>query len=60
MTKSSSSCGSPRDAVDYQNEVAQDLKKLLSGYELPLALAVYNPGEAAGNRFGGLWIPGRS
>jgi soluble lytic murein transglycosylase-like protein len=30
------------------------LKKLLSRYELPLALAAYNAGEAAVNRFGGI------
>ena len=32
----------------------QHLKKLLSRYELPLALAAYNAGEAAVNRFGGI------
>jgi len=30
------------------------LKKLLSRYELPLALAAYNAGEAAVDRFGGI------
>jgi hypothetical protein len=30
------------------------LKKLLSRYDLPLALAAYNAGEAAVNRFGGI------
>jgi soluble lytic murein transglycosylase-like protein len=32
----------------------QHLKKLLSRYDLPLALAAYNAGEAAVNRFGGI------
>ena len=32
----------------------QHLKKLLSRYDLPLALAAYNAGEAAVNRFGGM------
>jgi soluble lytic murein transglycosylase-like protein len=30
------------------------LKKLLSRYDLPLALAAYNAGEAAVDRFGGI------
>jgi soluble lytic murein transglycosylase-like protein len=30
------------------------LKKLLSQFELPLALAAYNAGEAAVRRFGGI------
>jgi Transglycosylase SLT domain len=32
----------------------QHLKKLLSRYDLPLALAAYNAGEAAVDRFGGI------
>jgi hypothetical protein len=32
----------------------QHLKKLLSRYDLPLALAAYNAGEAAVDRFGGV------
>jgi hypothetical protein len=32
----------------------QHLKKLLTRYELPLALAAYNAGEAAVDRFGGI------
>ena len=32
----------------------QHLKRLLSRYDLPLALAAYNAGEAAVNRFGGI------
>ncbi len=32
----------------------QHLKNLLSRYDLPLALAAYNAGEAAVNRFGGI------
>src|SRR5262245_1722175 len=32
----------------------QHLKKLLSRYDLPLALAAYNAGDAAVNRFGGI------
>jgi hypothetical protein len=32
----------------------QHLKKLLARYELPLALAAYNAGEAAVDRFGGI------
>jgi hypothetical protein len=48
------------DAVDCPNEVARDLKKLLSRYELPLPLAVYNAGEAAVNRCGGIPILSRS
>ena len=32
----------------------QHLKKLLSRYDLPLALAAYNAGEAAVHRFGGI------
>jgi hypothetical protein len=50
----------PRTSVDYPSEVAQGLKTLLSRYELPLALAVYNAGEAAVNRFGGLSVLSRS
>jgi soluble lytic murein transglycosylase-like protein len=32
----------------------QHLKKLLARYDLPLALAAYNAGEAAVDRFGGI------
>jgi soluble lytic murein transglycosylase-like protein len=32
----------------------QYLKKLLSRYDLPIALAAYNAGEAAVDRFGGI------
>ena len=32
----------------------QHLKRLLSRYDLPLALAAYNAGEAAVDRFGGI------
>src|SRR6266850_1192202 len=32
----------------------QHLKRLLTRYDLPLALAAYNAGEAAVNRFGGI------
>jgi soluble lytic murein transglycosylase-like protein len=32
----------------------QHLKKLLGRYDLPLALAAYNAGEAAVDRFGGI------
>jgi soluble lytic murein transglycosylase-like protein len=32
----------------------QHLKKLLARYDLPLALAAYNAGEAAVDRFGGV------